>query len=797
MRPYRAGESFYNIIKRAVPDFVESEYPTFVEFIEAYLRFLEAQRTFTTETVRPDYGTAGNNVVQTTDEVGGPAYETRKLQEYRDVSTTLDEFRSHFVNMYAKSWPQRQNIPLDLFVHSLREFYKGKGTVEAIRWFFRAIFGQEADVHFPREDVLKASDATWSAPITIKVGVPYYANTAPRSNEDISTYFLGQRIVSATGAAQVEKVKTSIYGRAYNQYIVVNELTLKYDTIVGTFEPNQTVYNIDTDEVVYATVLPVVSGVEVNSGGSNYEIGDLVEFSEGPGQGEGYGARARVSRVSASSINGVDVLTGGDGFLVGTPIAFVSSSGSGAEAVIATIIQGDIDLEDGTDTGYLLAENNDSLILEDKDTIDLLLTIEPFVNSSALVQIDTADYGANTGVALLNGVNEYYALSVSLQAADQAPFMAPWVFTGPATVELANLAVTMDAVTSSWFTNGAIAFAITNERDVTTNSTNANTYATVIVAEHVASIYEDKLYLKNVANAAQFVAGTRLKSNAAGATMAGTLTSNGTANVVGNGTYFTTYVRPGTHIVLSSGTQFGVQTVVNNEFLIAYSSVTAAAANTWSIIPTAVISTVEQQSQRYYGKIRAIDVTSPGSGYARPPAASVDAVSARAQAVDYWDGAAIVAANGQIDIFQAANLDVSQDAGQVTRVEMIASGVNYLDANAVNITFIHGGGRTGDPASGTPILGALTQYPGQFTTTRGFLSSDKVLQDYETYNDFTYQIRVGEPFERYAAVLRKLVHPAGFKMLGQFVDTLEADADEGDLQTFENLDPEVVIDQYT
>ena len=56
MRPYQPGQEFYNLIKTAIPDFVESEYPVFVEFITAFLRFLEQERVTSTANVTPEFG---------------------------------------------------------------------------------------------------------------------------------------------------------------------------------------------------------------------------------------------------------------------------------------------------------------------------------------------------------------------------------------------------------------------------------------------------------------------------------------------------------------------------------------------------------------------------------------------------------------------------------------------------------------------------------------------------------------------------------------------------------------------
>src|SRR5690606_35795518 len=144
---------------------------------------------------------------------------------------------------------------------------------------------------------------------------------------------------------------------------------------------------------------------------------------------------------------------------------------------------------------------------------------------------------------------------------------------------------------------------------------------------------------------------------------------------------------------------------------------------------------------------------------------------------------------GQISVYKPASLQAQQDSGQVTRVKILNSGVNYIDANSIVINIMHGEGRTGSNASAFPILGALTHYPGEFTTTRGFLSSNKYLQDKDFYNNYTYVVRVAESFDRYRHLLLKLIHPAGFKAIGQFVESLTAPAPAGR----EAVDPVVVV----
>ena len=158
MQPFTPGQDFRALIRSAIPDIVEEEFPLFVEFISAYLRFLEQRRTFTTTTILPQFGPEQDYVVS--DTVGGPLYEARKLLEYRDSETTLEDFRQQFLTMFGKNFPAYSYITLDSLVRSLRDFYRAKGTEDSLRWFFRIFFNADAEIYYPRVDIFRASDAS-------------------------------------------------------------------------------------------------------------------------------------------------------------------------------------------------------------------------------------------------------------------------------------------------------------------------------------------------------------------------------------------------------------------------------------------------------------------------------------------------------------------------------------------------------------------------------------------------------------------------------------------------------------
>lgn len=795
MRPFFPGQSLFNIIQSKLPDFVIAEYPAFVEYVTAYARFLEQPRVMVPQTVYPEYGTAANGTVQVTQTFGGPVWEGRNLLVYRDADTSLDEFKSHFLAMFGPGFPAFEYIPTGLFIDSLRQFYQNKGTVESVQWLFRVLFNEHADVYFPRNNILRASDGTWVAPLTLKVSAP----TSGQNNQAVMTYYVGERVQTATGTAQIESVVTNVVGQSYNQNIIVNELTLKYGSVVGTFQPGQDLFNIDSPgNVVHTTILPVITSVIIESGGSNYAIGDLIEFSEGPAGGYGYGAFGTVAAVSNSAIDGIVIVDGGNGYIVGDPVTFISTTGTGAMAIVSNVVYGDIQLESGNgyfDLEQLTPGDTNYITLEDENVLLLGLTIDAFCNATANVIIDSdgtppTDYGTESGVSFFDGVGFSSQIYIAMAAIDQKPFMIPWVFTNDAltTATLANAAANLNFTAPnsalSYFSNGATIFSLVNVQDAISNLSSANVIANVIVADIAEGGLTGELFLDDFTGLNKFITNMVMKETGNGTLQVGTITTDGTANVFGTNTVFTQVCQTGTHLRwFSDGTQVVVKQVVNDTYLTTFTMSGVPETNTtFSVIPVGTVTSIIVQAQRYYGKIRDVQLISSGFGYATPPILFVESVDAEAQELFYLDPSpyppvdttsannVIVAAADQISVYNVATLTAQQAAGEISSVNISDSGVNYQDANAIVITAIHSGGRVGANAEFEAVLGALTQYPGAYTTTLGFLSADMFLEDSTYYNDYTYVIRVAESFDRYSAILLQLLHPAGFNPLGQFVE---------------------------
>jgi hypothetical protein len=80
-------------------------------------------------------------------------------------------------------------------------------------------------------------------------------------------------------------------------------------------------------------------------------------------------------------------------------------------------------------------------------------------------------------------------------------------------------------------------------------------------------------------------------------------------------------------------------------------------------------------------------------------------------------------------------------------------------------------------------FGPISDYPGYYQNTDGFLNSNKYIQDSDYYQQFAYELQAGEPFNRYSKIMKKLLHPAGYKMFGKFVEERVVSADTSTTMT--------------
>jgi len=129
------------------------------------------------------------------------------------------------------------------------------------------------------------------------------------------------------------------------------------------------------------------------------------------------------------------------------------------------------------------------------------------------------------------------------------------------------------------------------------------------------------------------------------------------------------------------------------------------------------------------------------------------------------------------------NANVVLGFGLVSNLAVKDSGTGYHTKNE-SITFYNSTqGNTDQTTVGIVNLGAVGTKEGYWTTTQGFLDSNKYIQDSNYYQEYSYEIKFTKSINKYIDILKELVHPAGNKVFGKTFVYAKNDTERVDVAT--------------
>lgn len=259
-----------SLVPSQFPDFIQTEYTTFVEFVKAYYKFLE-QNT-------------------------GPQEILSNIKQYNDIDKTTTELVEKFLDTYAFGY-NKSNITDNRFViKNINQVLQSKGTEKSYKILFKVLYKETIDFLYPRTLILSPSDAIWKNRRFLRI-----------VNSTQNNYFLFKdtiirgTISNATAAVTaVTKIKIGPYE--------VYELELDEKKIIGTFVNEQitaikTVVG-DTGENTTITLTAAIEGNLISSidigrtqrGFKENQILNVVDL-----ENKGTGGIIRVKRVNSFS----------------------------------------------------------------------------------------------------------------------------------------------------------------------------------------------------------------------------------------------------------------------------------------------------------------------------------------------------------------------------------------------------------------------------------------------------------------------------------------------------------------
>jgi hypothetical protein len=210
--------------------------------------------------------------------------------------------------------------------------------------------------------------------------------------------------------------------------------------------------------------------------------------------------------------------------------------------------------------------------------------------------------------------------------------------------------------------------------------------------------------------------------------------------------YITTMIAPVVNVALNAAS-YGV--TLNNQ-------------NINSVINTAV-----SISSLTIGTISRLTGINPGTGYTTN--VSVTAIDPVMSTFNLPDGSNGTLGNNAVI---TGDLVFGSDVPRMVRV--INSGIGYNE-NDLTIT-LYNSANVFKTVTGTIQLGAVGTAEGYWTSSKGFLDSDKYIQDNDYYQEYSYELQLSRSIDKYLQVLKDVMHPTGNKIFGK-TNMLVQDAD--------------------
>jgi hypothetical protein len=240
--------------------------------------------------------------------------KTGKLSDYRNIEYSVDKYVDYLKDELYPSIPTTLYGDKRLVALKFKDFFESKGTEESYRFLFKLLYNEEISLYYPGEDILRVSDGRFE-----KTQIVRSVYTDSVFN------FLNKTISGATSNAigNVVDIKRYVIG-SYD----VAEMTLKL--VSGTFSGGEVVSDV-ADATLTATLYGMITGFNINDGGSGYQVGDQLSIT-----GDGSSVDAVVSSIQQSPISALYYNTIGHGYQLGTT-ASINNGGTGGSGLIVRV----------------------------------------------------------------------------------------------------------------------------------------------------------------------------------------------------------------------------------------------------------------------------------------------------------------------------------------------------------------------------------------------------------------------------------------------------------------------------
>ena len=594
-----ANNYISTLVENQLPDFIRADdaaisaantsAPTFTKLLKKYYEYLEQD----------------NKTLNV----------SRNLYDYADVDTTRADLLQYFKSKFISSFPEQTELSTAKVIKAAKDFYAKKGTPDSFKFLFRTLYGQEVDVFYPKEEILKASDGKWKLPQALRLS--FSDTLTPLANGNVNVSVSTAYTIDANGS--FDFVAEGITANSYIQIgsekrqvknvsasklnVYIDFANIQGNTAGNTIYETARLYKVDLSEYVdfdvtklnrrqgigeisrtTCTIEKAVRSVDKNTGREIVEVyvsnvkrlfdaGEnlVVEYVDDNGLTQTFKSKI-ISLISNLSLfrNRFGVVQTGRRYRTGDPVVIFGGladtpDATKAVATVRNVSTGALETVEAVSAGYFFRDHPNSYIR--------VLTTTG-IGANVLINSIYDDGGANSDVFTFNTDALGYKYDVYLNDEDGFDFDNVSTIVG-LTSGAGNSQLAINIATATYTPNAtndyynSYILRITNGTGSDGSGSNINT---VVIADYTGA--------------------TKIASLNAKTPLTGTVNiSSGSVEVVGNTTPsqetqfvdsavpgFYTYLTAGKDIEIAGETRT-IATVTNNHHLTVTSAFTTSASN--------------------------------------------------------------------------------------------------------------------------------------------------------------------------------------------------------------------------
>jgi hypothetical protein len=401
-----ASKTNIDLITSQLPEFVVSDYPRFIEFLQAYYEFLQKYNV--------------------------------KVERIRDVDAVADDMVFFLRQEFASRFP---NAVIDnrKLIKIVRSLYRAKGTLNAIEMLFRIFFNEAIVVHVPGKNILRASDGRWDQISSLTLerqfgDVDLDSQIVLRLENDSGTFFIDVERAERAGGDKVRFFFRNTYPFVYedDQYIDIVDGVGRITYRGKLIKSPSTIRLINKGHswragqviLVPGSTAPTITRVTRTGPGGTIESVEVVEF----GYDHTENQTTIVSPYPTKPVGATydyDYSLGG--VIGGVPWFNHTLSLSSYVTQVSETLNGTADIQGGSayflenyvEPGYnsiqvLSQERNAPGYLPDRETITTDITLEEWLSSRSILLLEY-DYIVNYKGSFRSDEGQLSNASVRLQ----------------------------------------------------------------------------------------------------------------------------------------------------------------------------------------------------------------------------------------------------------------------------------------------------------------------------------------------------------------------------------------------